>query len=58
MIVVPKLASCPVAATDIGGAGFILTILDAEEMNVVVIVEKDVRVTRVLLLNVVIANVA
>ena len=58
MIVVSKLASCPVAATDIGGAGFILTILDAEEINVVVIVEKDVRVTRVLLLNVVIANVA
>ena len=45
-----KFASCPVAATDIAGAGFILTIPDAEAIAVVVIVEGEVRVTRILLL--------
>ena len=55
---VPKCASCPVAATDIAGAGFIVTIPDAEEMAVVVIVEGEVRVTRILLLPVVIEIVA
>ena len=34
---VSKFASCPVAATDIAGAGFILTIPDAEEIAAVVI---------------------
>ena len=38
-------------------AGFILTMTDAEEVAVVVIVEKEVRVTRVLLLAVVIGTV-
>ena len=46
------------AATDIAGAGFILTILDAEEMVVVMIVEGEVRVTRILLVSVVIGIVA
>ena len=35
-----KLASCSVAATDIAGAGFILTIPDAEEIAVIVIDER------------------
>ena len=43
---VSKLTSCPVTATDIAGARFILTILDAEEIAVIKIVEKEVRVTR------------
>ena len=55
---VSKFASCPVAATDIAGAGFILTIPDAAEMAVVVIVEGEIRVTRILLLAVVIGIVA
>ena len=46
------------AVTDIVGAGFILTIPDAEEMVVIVIVEREVRVTRILLLSVVIGIVA
>ena len=40
------------------GAGFALTILDAEEIAIVVIVEGEVRVTRILLLAVVIGIVA
>ena len=55
---VSKFASCPVPATDIAGAGFILTIPDAEEIAVAVIVEGEVRVTRILLLAVVIGIVA
>ena len=55
---VSKFASCPVAATDIAGAGFILTIPDAEAIAVVVIVEGEVRVTRTLLLAVVVGIVA
>ena len=47
---VSKFTSCPVAVTDIAGAGFILTIPDAEEIAVVVIVEGEVRVARILLL--------
>ena len=42
---VSKFASCPVAATDIAGAGFILIMPDAEAIAVVVIVEGEVRVT-------------
>ena len=45
-----KSASYPVVATDIAGAGFMLTITDAEEIAVVVIVKEELRVTRVLLL--------
>ena len=52
---VSKFVSCPVAATDIAGTGFILTIPDADEMAVVV--EGDARVTRILLLAVVIGVV-
>ena len=52
-----KFASCPVAATDIAGTGFILTIPDAEEIAVLVVVEGEVRVARVLLLVVVIGIV-
>ena len=55
---VSKFAFCPVAVTDIAGAGFILTIPDAEEIAVVIIVEGEVRVTRILLLVVVIGIVA
>ena len=55
---VSKFASCPVPATDIAGAGFILTIPDAEEIAVAVIVEGEVRVTRILLLAVVVGIVA
>ena len=55
---VSKFACCPVAATDIAGAGFILTIPDAEEIVVVVIVEGEVKVTKILLLSVVIGIVA
>ena len=47
---VSKFSSCPVAATDIAGAGLILTIPGAEEIAV--------RVTRTLLLAVVIGIVA
>ena len=54
---VSKFASCPVPATDIAGAGFILTIPDAEEIAVAVIVEGEVRVTRILLLAVVVGIV-
>ena len=55
---ISKLASCAVAATGIAGVGFVLTIPYAEEIAVVVIVEKKVRVTRVLLLPAVTATVA
>ena len=55
---VSKFASCPVAATDIAGAEFILTIPDPEEIAVVVIVEGEVRVTRTLLFALVIGTVA
>ena len=41
-----------------GGGGVILTILDAEEIAVVVTVERELRVTRILLLDVVIGIVA
>ena len=44
------------AARDITGAGFILTIPDAEAISVVVIVEGEVRVIRLLLLPVVCRN--
>ena len=54
----PNFASCSVAATDMTGAGFALTILNAEEIAIVVIVEGEVRVTRILLLAVVIGIVA
>ena len=54
---VSKLASCLVAATVIVGAEFIFNIPDTEEIVVVVIVEEEVRVTRVLLLAVVIGSV-
>ena len=48
---VSKFASCPVAATNIVGAWFMLTIPDAEEVAVVVIVEGgEVRVTKIFLL--------
>ena len=56
---VSKFASCPLAATDIVGAGYILTIPDAEAIAVVVIVDEgEVRVTRTLLLAVVVGIVA
>ena len=55
---VSKFASCPLAATDIAGAGFILTIPDAEEIVVVVLVEWEVRMTIILPLAVVIGIVA
>ena len=55
---VSKFASGPVPATDIAGAGFILTIPGAAEIAVVVMVEGEVRVTRILLLAVVIGIVA
>ena len=47
---VSKFASCPVAAADIAGAGFIITLRDAEEIATIVIVEGEVRVARILLL--------
>ena len=47
---VSKFASCPVAAADIAGAEFILTLRDAEEIATIVIVEGEVRVARMLLL--------
>ena len=48
---VSKFASCPVAATKIAGALFMLTIPDAEEVAVVVTVEGgEVRVTKIFLL--------
>ena len=43
----------PVAVTDIAGAGFTLTIRDAKEIAVTVIVEGEVKVTRILMLPVV-----
>ena len=52
-----KFASCTASATDIAGAGFILTILHAKEIAVVVIVEVEIKVTRILLLAVVIGIV-
>ena len=55
---VSNFASCPVDATDMTGAGFAITILDAEQIAVVVIVAGEVRVTRILLLAVVIGIVA
>ena len=55
---VPKFSSCPVAAADIAGAGFLLTIPDAEAIAVVVIVEGEVRVTIILLVAVVVRIVA
>ena len=45
-----KLGSCAVAAANIARAGFILIILDAEEIAAVVLVEEEVRVTKMLLL--------
>ena len=51
---VSKLASSPVAATHIARAEFILTISDAEEITIVVIVEGEIRVTRILLLGMVV----
>ena len=45
---VSKFASCPLAATDIAGAGFIPTIPDAEEIAVAVLVEWEVRMTIIL----------
>ena len=50
---VSKFVSCTVAATDIAGAGFIFTIPDAEEIAAIVIVDREVRVTRILLFAVV-----
>ena len=50
---VSKFASCHAAATDIAGGGFMFTSSDAEEIAVVMIVEGKVRVTRILLLTVV-----
>ena len=55
---VSKFVSCPVAATDIAGAGFILTIPHAEEIAFVVKNEGEVRVIRILLLAVVVGIVA
>ena len=55
---VSKYASCPVATTGVAGPGFILTIPDAEDTAAIVIVEGEVRVTRILLLAVVIGIVA
>ena len=54
---VSKLRSCPVTATEKAGAGFRLIISDAEEIAVVVTVEGEIRVERVLLLTVVIGTV-
>ena len=54
---VSKFASCHVAATDMAGAGFILTRSDTQEIAVVMLVEGKVRVTRILLLAVVIGIV-
>ena len=47
---VSKFVSCPVAAADIAGAEFVLTLRDAEEIATIVIVEGEVRVARILLL--------
>ena len=54
---VSKFASYHVAATDMAGAGFILTRSDTQEIAVVMLVEGKVRVTRILLLAVVIGIV-
>ena len=51
-----KFASCPVATTDIVGAGCILTIPDAEAIAAQMVVEEEVRVTRILLLAVIIGT--
>ena len=53
---VSKFASGPVAVTDIAGAGFILTTPDVEERAVQMIIEEEVRVTRILLLAVIIGT--
>ena len=50
---VTKFASCPVAAIDIAGAGFKLIIIEAEEIAVVVIVEREVKVTRIVVIGIV-----
>ena len=55
---VSKFPSYPVASTYTAGAGFILNILDVEEIAVIAIVEGEVKVTRVLLLAAVIGTVA
>ena len=55
---VSKFASCHIAATDIAGAEFILTIPDSVEIGIVVIVEGEISVTRVFLLAVVFGTVA
>ena len=55
---VSKFPSWPVAAIDIAGAGFLLTVSDAEEISVLVIVQGEVKVTRISLLVVVIGIVA
>ena len=55
---VSKFASCPVAATDIAGAGFTLTILVPKEITVAVIVEEQIGVWRALLLRAVFGTVA
>ena len=57
-IAVPKLMSYHEPATDIAGVGFILTIPDTEEITVIVIVMEEVRVTRVLLLSVVVETLS
>ena len=57
-IVVPKLMSYHAPATDTAGVGYILTIPDAEERTVIVIVMEEVRVTRVLLLSVVVETLS
>ena len=54
---VSKLVSTA-AATDLAGAGFVLTVHNGEEIAVAVIVEEEVRVKRVLQLAVVIGTVA
>ena len=46
---VSKFVSCPLAAADIAGAGFIFNKPNADEVAVVVIAEREVRVKRILL---------
>ena len=53
----PSSSSCYVTETDIARVGFILTMHDAKDVAVFVIVEEQVRVTRVLLLAVFIGTV-
>ena len=50
---VTKFAFCPVAAIDIAGAGFKLIIIEAEEIAVVVIVEREIKVTRIVVTGIV-----